>query len=62
VGGGVKKCFLGLWQTALLSAEGKKKPPPGRSDSPSPPDHANGHQYSSNPGIYENENHPPSFT
>jgi hypothetical protein len=22
-GGGVKKCFLGLWQTALLSAEGK---------------------------------------
>jgi hypothetical protein len=26
-GGGVKKCFLGLWQTALLSAEGKKKQP-----------------------------------
>jgi hypothetical protein len=22
--GGVKKCFLSLWQTALLSAEGKK--------------------------------------
>jgi hypothetical protein len=21
--GGVKKCFLGLWQTALLSAGGK---------------------------------------
>jgi hypothetical protein len=30
-----KKCFLSLRQTALLSAEGKKKPPPGRSDSPS---------------------------
>jgi hypothetical protein len=24
-GGGVKKCFIGLWQTALLSAEGKKE-------------------------------------
>jgi hypothetical protein len=23
-GGGVKKCFLSLWQTALLSAEGNK--------------------------------------
>jgi hypothetical protein len=23
-GGWVKKCFLSLWQTALLSAEGKK--------------------------------------
>jgi hypothetical protein len=24
-GGWVKKCFLSLWQTALLSAEGKKQ-------------------------------------
>jgi hypothetical protein len=24
-GRGVKKCFLSLWQTALLSAEGKKE-------------------------------------
>jgi hypothetical protein len=34
VGGWVKKCFQGLWQTALLSAEGKNNcelrviPPP----------------------------------
>jgi hypothetical protein len=34
---GVKKCFLGLRQTALLSAEGKKKPPLAQSDSPPSP-------------------------
>jgi hypothetical protein len=40
----------------------KKKPKQIRSNSPITSDYADGHQYSSDQSINENENHPLSFT